>query len=453
MPSPPSRRAFLAASAGAIAALGGCANAGTTARTEPRPPTDTTVPTPPDGDRPTQTPRDPRPVDVAGAWPQPGYGPGHAGVSPATGVPADGELHWKLKRIRSGTPVLADGRLFHYAKLGADPSETPTVTRTRASPRGTAHPVYGEPALFARDAADGRRLWTVPLEIRYPAPAVVDDLVIATGDGFVTAHRVADGEEAWGVDLGARVPRSPTVADGTVLVPTGPPGPGDDADVRAYRIRDGRRLWIQSSPMGRGHVAVGGDVVVVLSADFQVGSVLTGRSLADGSQAWRVELDHGLPGGPVVAGDAVYVAPDDAGVLSFALDDGSERWTAPARTPNRVGVAADADTAYLVDDVRLRALDAADGAERWSVSPEADRAYASVPALGTDAIYLEKRGFPAEFVALSRTDGDGRWSFTLPEQVVEGDMVMSGLASQPVVADGAVYAYAVDGLYAFGPAT
>lgn len=454
MPSPPSRRTFLAASAGAIAALGGCANAGPTPGTEPRPSTDAGVPTPKDGGRPTQTPRDPRPLDAAGAWPQHGFGPGHAGVSPATGVPTDGEPYWHLRRIRSGPAVLADGRLFHYGETGADTSGAPTVTRTRASPHGTAHPVYGEPALFGRGASDGDVLWTLPTEYRGGHPATAGDLVLTAGRGFLGAYRTSDASEAWRVDLGGRVASTPTVAGGTALISTRRAGPGDDdADVRAYRASDGARRWEQSSPMGAGGLAVEDDTVAVLSSEFRVGSVLTGRSLADGSEVWRVELDGGLVSGPVVAGGTVYVSPDDAGVLAFDLDGGTERWTATAETPNRVGVAADADTAFLVDDTRLRALDAGDGAERWSVAADGGRRYGGVPAVGREAIYLERRGFPADFVALSRSDGSERWAFTLPEQVVEGDMVMSGLASQPVVADGAVYAHAADGLYAFGPAT
>lgn len=452
---PSTRRTFLAVGGGALAGLAGCTNRNASTDSPSRSPSETGAPTPSpeDGDRPTQTPRDPKPLDVGGAWPQRGFDAGHAGVTDATGVPTDGEAYWHLKRIRSGPAVLADGRLFHYAKLGTDPSGTPTVTRTRATPGGTAHHVYGEPALFARDASDGRILWTREVPYRGGWPPVADGHVVVAGKGVVAAFRTSDGREAWRHDLGERQATASTAIDGTVLVSTQFVREGArDPDVRAYRATDGGQRWKRPSPKWQASLAAVGDTVLALSSQFQIGSVLTARSLTDGSERWRVELDdNGIPGGPLIAGGTAYVAPDDDGVYAFDLSDGAERWHYEAATTNRVGAAASDDEAYLVDDGRLAAVAAADGSERWSVSSDGDRRYRGTPAVGQDTIYLEKGGLPADFVALARSDGSERWRYRLPETTVEGDMVMSGLAAQPTVADGAVYAYAVDGLYAFGP--
>jgi outer membrane protein assembly factor BamB len=447
----PSRRALLTTVGGGLAALSGC----TSDETPPEggSPTDTAVPvstetdarTPAtDGDRPTRTPRDPMVLDVSGTWPQDGFDAGHGGVTNAVGVPGSADPYWHLTRQRSGPVVLTDGRLLHSGNVGEDPSAPPTVTRTW--PPGTSAPDGGRRALFCRDARDGRILWTRTMNGGQRWPTVVDGNVVTTSNGSFVAHRVTDGREVWRHDFGGRRAGVSTTLDGRVLVSTERPGADDrEADVRAYDATDG-------TPKQLADLAAAGDTVVSLSSKFQVGSVLTARALGDGSERWSVELDdNGIPGGPYVAGETAYVAPDDGGVYAFDLETGGRRWHYEAETPNVVGVAASAETVFLVDDGRLAVVSADDGSDRWAVSPTGDAGYAGRPAVGSGTIYLERRGFPADVVALSRADGSQRWSHTLPETTVEGDMVTSGLAAQPTVAEGAVYAYAEDGLYAFGP--
>lgn len=454
----PSRRRFLATCVGGIGTLAGCLTSApdprdrTTTASPGRGTTETETSTPGDDtDRPTRTPRDTKPIDVAGTWPQVGFEAGHGGVTDATGVPDDGDAYWNFRRVRSGPPVLSDGRLFHHGLLNVGERETATPTPTPSTE--TARSLDGRPGLFCRDARDGRVLWTRELDARGMSPAVTAGRVLVSGDGFVAAYRASDGRRLWQRDLGNRGASSPTVVGGTAFVATQIIRRSDrKPDVRAYRVADGGRRWSAESPMWQADLAATGDTVIALSSRFQVGSVLTARSLADGSEQWSVDIDDdGIPLGPFVAGGTVYVAPDDDGVYAFDLANGERRWHYEAETPNTVGVAASADEAYLVDDGRLLAVDPDDGAERWTVTSAGDRGYRGVPAVGADAIYLDRGGFPADFVALSRSDGAERWSVTLPETTVEGDMVTSGLAAQPIVAEGAVYAYAEDGLYAFGP--
>lgn len=449
MPSTPSRRRFLAASAATCVALAGCTDLGERTDTA----SETPPPTPTDADRPTRTPRDRTPVDVRGAWPQPGYGPGHASLTPAAGLPDDGTAYWQLSRLRSGPPLLSDGRLFHFGLTGDDPDASPT--RTKTPPTGTGRRPEGALTLFCRDASDGHRRWARTLPGRVRSATVAGGRLVAAGEGFLAAYRPDDGREAWRADLGFRRGQVSTAVDGSVLVSTAFFGrQSRKPDVRAYSAADGSPRWKQPSPRWQADLAASGDTVLSLSARFQVGTVLTARSLADGSERWSVEFDdNGIPAGPYVAGETVYVAPDDDGVHALDLESGERRWHYAGETSNRVGLAASADTAYLVDDGRLLAVDAADGAPRWETTPAGDHRFRGVPAVGAETVYLEKAAYPAEFAALSRADGSERWTYRLPETVVEGDMVVSGLAAQPIVAEGAVYGYAWDGLYAFGPAT
>lgn len=449
-----SRRAVLAAGAGTFTVLAGCVDTGTTSQTRSDASTEPDSSSPPAGDRPTQTPRDPTPLDVTGAWAQYGFDAGHRGVTSVVGVPADGTVCWHLRRIRSGQPVLANGRLFHYAKLGRDPSGTPTVTRTREKPAGTAHPVYGNPAVLARDASTGGIAWTQPLKGPPVGwPAVGDGRVVVAVNGQLSAYRLTDGTAGWTHDLGNRPLGTPTLVDGTVVVPfngavDGQGGTVVQQQVRTYTLADGSRGWTVEPPKRSLRVAVGGATVVVASAGYDGTGIVTGRGLADGARRWRAKLDADFFGQVSVAGKTALVPTSENRLVALDLTTGDVRWRLDldAGVP---GVATTSETCFVADG-SLRAVSLADGRERWAVSPS-EGGYGGIPAVGSDAIYLEGGGFPAAFVAVSRADGSKHWSYSLPETVVEGDMVVSGLASQPVVADGGVYANAMDGLYAFGP--
>lgn len=197
-------------------------------------------------------------------------------------------------------------------------------------------------------------------------------------------------------------------------------------------------------------MAASGDTVYSLSAEFQVGTVLTARALADGSGLWSVEFDdNGIPAGPIVSGETVYVAPDNEGVFALATTNGDQHWHYEGETSNIVNVAASDSTAYLLDEGMLRVFEATSGNERWAVSVGGEE-NVSWPAPGVDreTIYLGSGGFPSHLLALSRSDGSERWRHQFPSVTIT-DYVTSGLQSQPTVVDGAVYSNTADGLYAF----
>lgn len=408
-----SRRRFLAGSATILSVGGvGCLEAGSS--------------------EPTDTDTSPRQGTGQGrmTWPQKGSNPGHSGVTSVAGVPMDGAVDWQVADKRTGDPVVAPGNVFHYDSPVGESDE----------PR----------RLVCRDAADGTVKWSQPIEAR-GTPVVVDGTVVAAGRNSIVAFRASDGAEQWRHELDTRAAQASTVIDGAVLVTTEIARQNDrQADVRAYEFTDGTRRWKRSSPKWQATVAAAGETVFSLSAEFQVGTVLTARDIADGSEQWSVEFDdNGIPWGPVVGGDTVYVAPDDEGVFALATTSGDQRWHYEGETSNIVGLAASDSTAYLFDSGVLRVYDAMNGTERWSVSVGNDE-YVSgpAPAVGSETIYLGTGGLPADLLAISRSDGSDRWRYQFPEVTIT-DMVTSGLRSQPTVGDGAVFANTADGLYAF----
>lgn len=429
------RRQFLGLTGAFLPTLSGCAgNKSASSPTDTPRGTGSPSSSPSESRRPTESPRDPKPLSIAGAWPQQGFDPGHGGVTALPGVPVDGEPYWQLHHKQSGPPVSADGHLFHYALALAD--------------RSTDLDKY----LVCRDARNGRIQWARPITHGSRWPVVVEGHVVTAGTGVIAAFHTTDGTERWRHDIGTRRARVSTAVDGTVLVSTELPRDSNRAaDVRAYRVANGTRRWKRASPKWQAEVAATGDTVLSLSAAFQVGTVLTARALADGSERWSIEIDdNGIPNGPFVGGETVYVAPDDEGVFAFDLATGDRHWHYAAEAGNIVRVAASETTAYLLDADRLVAYAAADGTERWSVSTGTNHTSRAAPAVGRDTIYFGTGGLPADFVALSREDRRERWRYQLPKATI-GDVVTSGLEAQPAIVDGAVYVEAVNGLYAFGP--
>jgi outer membrane protein assembly factor BamB len=404
------------------------------------------------------TARDPRPLSVGGAWPQRGGNAARTGTTTATGTSETGTAYWHLRRVRSGPAVLEEGRLFHVGTVGERTASQPTTTRTREESAGTAHPVYGTPALFARQATDGRIEWTRHLPSgggRWPA--VADGTVYASGDGWLAAFDTRGGTMRWTRDHGDGAVGDPTVTEDTVVVPLQGVVEGGSGEYRVTPAivvydHEGAVRWRTEPPKRANSVAVADDTVYVVSGDYDETGVVVAYGLADGTERWRMDVPGAFFVGPVVAGERVLVGAGDT-LRAFATADGHERWA--QSVPGIEGVAGDSDAIVAAgDDVRAFGID---GSEHWQVGVPDDGGgrgsgnYAT-PAIGAETVYAGTNGFPGQIRALAREDGTERWHASFPETVVEGDQVTAGVMAQPTVAQGSLFVSAEDGLYAFGPA-
>jgi outer membrane protein assembly factor BamB len=452
----PSRRRVLEATGVGFALLAGCI--GTESTPEGTDPPTAPAPTPgsPGGTnepRPTATARDSDPLDVSGAWSQYGFGPTRSGFAPdATGVPADASTYWHLRRIRSGPPVLADGMLYHHAKLGEDTSGRSTLTRTRTE-ESTAHPVFGVPYLLARDASDGSIEWQRRLPERFVGwPAVAGDTLVNPTRNTLMGLDAGDGRLRWSHDVEGL--HTPAVTGDTVVLPRNGLRDGQSGEkvregqVRAYAHADGTHRWTVPMPKRANSLAVADGTVVVVSGGWDGTGVVLGLSLADGSERWRKEISGDSFEGPVISGGTAYVSSNDDRLHALSVADGSGQWA--RRIDRSGGLAAGGGSVYLAGRTMV-ALHEDDGSTRWRVDGEGYGWFVT-PAVGDGVVYTGTRREENGVLALDAGDGSERWSQRMPLTVVEGDVYTAGLERQPTVADGAVYAPAVDGLYAFGPA-
>lgn len=190
----------------------------------------------------------------------------------------------------------------------------------------------------------------------------------------------------------------------------------------------------------------------------------------DAVLAWRTDVPAagaGTPAGPVLA-DSLYVVDGDGTLRALDPADGRERWTADV-TP-AVGPPTVADGLVVVAGPDgVHAVDVAEHAVRWRDEGLAATAPATV---GDGRAFVPGEG---TLVALDAASGERLWTASFDGPVTrpalaDGTVLAAGSqvyaldtadgrerwvggagdASLPVVADGTVYVGTFEGLHAFG---
>ncbi|MDR5875487.1 outer membrane protein assembly factor BamB [Halomonas sp. CUBES01] len=129
---------------------------------------------------------------------------------------------------------------------------------------------------------------------------------------------------------------------------------------------------------------------------------------------WQRDVGDGLgraryPIAPAREGDKLFAADANGVVISFAADDGEERWEVDLDTPISSALTAIAGQVYLgTRDGEVIALDQRDGSVSWRsrVSSEVLAAPQANPEL------LVVQSIDGQVTALDRQSGDERWVYT-----------------------------------------
>lgn len=208
------------------------------------------------------------------------------------------------------------------------------------------------------------------------------------------------------------------------------------SEVIALDARSGDRLWTRPDEQPY-RTAPRADTDRV----YLGGGSLAAFDSGAGEVLWRSTDASDRYSRPTIAGGRVYAGNRDGTVYALDAADGRERWqTSLGRTRGWVPSVAD-ETVYVGTSTSssgsVVALDASTGEERWSVGT-APVLNDTAPAIGENAIYLGCSGFDGrhgKLVARDRADGASRWSLELDSD---------GWFGQPIVADGTVYAGAID---------
>jgi len=217
------------------------------------------------------------------------------------------------------------------------------------------------------------------------------------------------------------------------------------SDKRVYAVDTrGFFLWsYRTSDNVATRPVVSGDLVIVASEDARVYAL----DAATGAERWRVRTDGPVVSSPALAGDVVLIGSDDQNVYAFDVGTGERRWTYAAGDAVEAPVAATDDGWAFVASRggTLAALAIESCAETcdpaWTF--EADAALRTAPLVLDDRVLVvDEEGV---LVAVSRDDGRRLWTDTGRRYV--GAPIGVGGSVVATMARGDVVRLSVDGAH------
>lgn len=228
--------------------------------------------------------------------------------------------------------------------------------------------------LFALNANTGEVLWSyqgiieTASMLTSPAPAVVDDVVIAPfSSGELIALRVQNGGVLWQDSLSSTarltplaslndISGGPAVADGYVIATA------QSGVMTAFDLRTGQRVWTQ--PAGSLSIPlIAGDVVFTTTTTGQVAAM----SKLDGTVLWIQQLENFQNAkkrkkrtvwiGPLLAGNRLVAASSQGDVTVLDPRSGSILKEMSVKAPVFVSPVIANETVYvLTDEAKLVAF-------------------------------------------------------------------------------------------------
>jgi outer membrane protein assembly factor BamB len=291
--------------------------------------------------------------------------------------------------------------------------------------------------LAAGPTAPYRELWRVPLEGEAMAgPVVTGDAVVVLTTQEVIAVDAPTGRGRWAVARSEGPAGAPALVGDVVIHASGDRRSGT---VAARDVEDGSLRW-------RSHLGEGLQAPFVAGHDLLVaGTVegtLVGLDPATGTERFRFAADGAIRSAPVVTGQAVVAAWEQAGtaratVRAFRVDDGGDEaplWqttTDPGPFPS-AAVAAGTEAVFVAGgDGSVRAIGLEDGTERWRARLGEVATRVQLPAAGPPLVVADR----LQIARLEPATGRQLWSFRLADArtLPTGD-ANSLAASAPVVA-------------------
>ena len=283
-------------------------------------------------------------------------------------------------------------------------------------------------------------LWRVPIDgITGASPAVGEGMVIVSNQTKLVALDQATGAERWRAAR-PQSGSSPLIAGGLVYVGTRGEG------LKAYDAETGAVVWqflsgIPAAPDGEPAGVFDTSPILVDGTLFMAGGSYGGLFALDpatGEERWRFDTHGWVRSSPAVAGGIVYIASnalfdadqtDPAPSALYAVDaaTGAERWSLP--------FAADIEMSWSTplihgDTVLIGvcnfdggngvwiAADAATGTERWRFETSAPMWWASPASDG--ATYFLPDGELSRMSAVDAATGEPRWEIETEEKYYVG---------------------------------
>ncbi len=234
---------------------------------------------------------------------------------------------------------------------------------------------------------------------------------------------------AWRVDTGGRVRGTPAVTETLAVVGN------DRGDLLAVDPKDGALRWKRSLGTPLSSPALHGDTVLVMGRD----NLLRSFALKDGTPRWSTPLgaDLPMPGdprlwdywvcSPTMAEGKVFVGSGDGGVYALNPETGKVLWRATTEGWVRSTPAVVDGLVYVGSyDGKVHALDAATGTSRWTYDTKG--AVLAAPAVAEGRVVVGSRS--AAVFSLDAKTGALQWRSVIPNGcwVVAPAAIAEGLA-------------------------
>ncbi len=303
-----------------------------------------------------------------------------------------------------------------------------------------------EGSAIAFDAQDGTEQWRTTLDASGEnATVVVDDRCIMAYDAELVALDPQTGEQLWTQPTNGFKHLVADETAGTVLV-------ASDIGIEAFRAVDGAKRWETYTVIRLPCVPAVDDGRVFAVGDVDGSPSLVSFALEDGSERWRSKLTATPESAaPVVTQEGVFVSDDrtlvvhdrETGDRIRELSSFGEDGDVIPRT-----VAVDDGTVFVTNSEGAVAIDAETGTERWHRETPV---YKPGLCIGIDTVVFPV-GSP-EFApgkktisVFDRESGEMRWHYAFDPGFHHQ------VTSPPVLVDGAVFFTAthIDGLGALG---
>jgi outer membrane protein assembly factor BamB len=256
-----------------------------------------------------------------------------------------------------------------------------------------------------------------------------DQLVVASGYGYVILFDAASGAEKWRRDLGAPMTGSPTVDDGRIFVTS------NNNEVFCLDLADGATLWSDQAisesarVLGSASVAAVEDFVI---APFSSGEVIAYLA-ANGRRLWTDALTQAgrftpiseindIGSRPVLGAGLVFASSQSGTTVAIDGRSGARVWTSPVGS-TRAPALTGRFIFVLGTENELACLDAATGEAYWvtqlsqfqNEKKKKKKLSWSAPIVASDrVIVVSSRG---ELQAYSTQDGTQTGSLKLGDTV------------------------------------
>lgn len=279
-------------------------------------------------------------------------------------------------------------------------------------------------------------------------------LYVSSGFGRLTALDASTGAIRWQKRLNATGSGAPLVNDGLLYVVAG------DETGWTVNTKDGRIAWqIDGTPsvgnvLGAPAPVIASDLAVFafgsgdIAATFRRGGIRRwNASVAGGRRGRAAAQIVDVTGGPMVAGNTIYIGNHSGRTVAFDSASGERRWTADEGAVDTVWPAG--NSIFLISDrSQLVRLNAADGSVVWAQDLPGfvkDRPNRRGPIFAHYGPILA-----GNRIVIASNDGFLRFFNPVDGSLVYQTEVPGGATTAPVVAGQTLYVVSTKGeLHAF----